>query len=195
VLAAAVAGGIYLTVATGWVVVAIGAASIAAALAYTAGPTYGYRGLGELFVFVFFGLAATVGSRYVHDGTAPAAAWLLAIPIGLLVTAILVANNVRDIDTDARTGKRTLAVRLGRGRTRLLFAGLVWGAFLLIAVFAALGWTPRLTAIALLAAPGALRPVQAVATHVSGPPLITALKATARLHAVVGALAGLGAAF
>lgn len=193
VLAAAIGGGVYLTVVAGWVVIAIGSASIAAALAYTAGPAYGYRGLGEVFVFAFFGLAATVGSRYVHDGTAPAAAWLLAVPVGMLVTAILVANNVRDLDTDARAGKRTLAVRLGRDRTRLLFAGCVWGAFVLIAAFAALACTPRLTAIALVAAPAARRPVGAVFTHVSGPPLITALKATARLHAVVGALVGLGA--
>ena len=194
VLAVAAAGGIYLAVVAGWVVIAIGVASIAAALAYTAGPAYGYRGLGEVFVFAFFGLAATVGSRYVHDGSAPPAAWLLAIPIGMLVTAILVANNVRDIETDARTGKRTLAVRLGRRRTRMLFAALVWGAFPLVAAFAAAGWTPRLTAIVLGAAPAAWRPVRAVFAHVAGPPLITALKDTARLHALVGALLGLGAA-
>jgi 1,4-dihydroxy-2-naphthoate octaprenyltransferase len=194
VLAVAAAGGVYLATVAGWVVIAIGAASIVSALAYTAGPAYGYRGLGEVFVFGFFGLAATVGSRYVHDASAPAGAWLLAVPVGMLVTAILVANNIRDIDTDARAGKRTLAVRLGRDRTRMLFGLLVWGAFPLVALYAATGWTPRLTALALAAAPAAWPPVRTVYTTVAGPPLIGALKATARLHALVGALLGLGAA-
>ena len=122
------AGGIYLAVIAGWPVLAIGAASLAAALTYTGGPRpYGYLGLGEAAVFVFFGLAATVGSRFVHDATAPAAAWLLAVPMGLTVTAILVANNVRDVDTDRPPGKRTLAVSLGRRGGRYLYAGLVGG--------------------------------------------------------------------
>lgn len=194
VLGAAAAGGVYLAVIAGWVVVAIGAASIAAALAYTGGPAYGYRALGEVFVFVFFGLVATVGSRYVHDATAPADAWLLAVPVGMLVTAILVANNVRDVETDRRTGKRTLAVLLGRDRTRILFAALTWGAFVPIAGFAAAGWTPPATAISLAATPLAWRPVRLVQREVAGPPLIAALKGTARLHVAVGALIGLGAA-
>ncbi len=114
------AGGIYLAVIAGWPVLAIGAASLAAALTYTGGPRpYGYLGLGEVAVFLFFGLAATVGSRFVHDATAPAAAWLLAVPMGLTVTAILVANNVRDVDTDRLAGKRTLAVLPGPPRRPL----------------------------------------------------------------------------
>ena len=191
----AAAAGVYLTCVAGWPILAIGAASLIAALGYTGGPfPYGYRGLGEVFVFVFFGLAATVGSRFAHDSTAPLDAWLLAIPVGMLVTAILVANNVRDIDTDGQTGKRTLAVMLGRSRTRHLYAVLVVGAFPLIGLFAIAGWTPGLTALGLVAAPLAVLPVRTVYRETAGPALIGALKGTARLHALVGALIGLGAA-
>ena len=195
VLALAVAGGAYLAWIAGWPVLVIGAAAIVAALAYTGGPRpYGYYGLGELFVFGFFGVAAVAGSRYVHDATTTDAAWLLSIPVGFLVTAILVANNVRDVDTDRSAGKRTLAVRLGRDRTRVLFAVLVWGALGLIAILAGLELTPRWTALGLLALPLAIAPVQVVRNIETGPELIGALRATARLHFVVGALVGLGAA-
>jgi len=177
-LAIAAVCGIYLAAVAGPVIIVIGVLSIFATLGYVGGPRpYGYMGLGEVFVFVFFGVVATVGSRYVHDSTAPLEAWLLSIPVGLLVTAILVANNVRDIDTDAATGKRTLAVILGRERTIVLFQTLVYGAFAAIAGFAAAGWTPRATAIALLAAvfaPGITRTV----THErAGPPLICCSRA------------------
>ncbi|MBI5156383.1 MAG: 1,4-dihydroxy-2-naphthoate octaprenyltransferase, partial [Acidimicrobiia bacterium] len=115
VLALAAAGGLYLAWISDWRLLVVGAAAIVATLTYTGGPwPYGYRGLGEVFVFGFFGLFAVVGSRFVHDATITAEAWLLAVPVGFLVTAILVANNVRDIDTDRTAGKRTLAVRLGR---------------------------------------------------------------------------------
>ncbi len=195
VFALAAAGGIYLFTVAGWPILAIGAASLIAAVGYTGGPVpYGYRGLGEVFVFVFFGLVATVGSRFAHDGTAPADAWLLAVPIGMLVTAILVANNVRDIDTDRATGKRTLAVRLGRPATRRLFGALMLGGFPLIAGFAAAGWTPGGTALALAAALPAVRPVRIVFRETAGPALIGALKANAAVHALTGALLGLGAA-
>lgn len=191
----AIAAGIWLTAIAGWVVVAIGVASILATLGYVGGPRpYGYAGMGEVAVFVFFGLVATVGSRYVHDSTAPLAAWLLAIPIGMLAAAILVANNIRDIETDAAAGKRTLAVMVGRNATARLYAILVWGAFLLIALFAAAGWTPRWTALALIAAPVARPLSSAIATEVGGPPLIAALKGTARLQLLAGALLALGAA-
>jgi 1,4-dihydroxy-2-naphthoate octaprenyltransferase len=129
-----------------------------------------------------------------HDRTAPLDAWLLAIPVGMLVTAILVANNVRDIDTDRAAGKRTLAVLLGRRRTRMLFAGLVFGAFGLIALVAAAGWVPRLCALGLLALPLAIRPVTVVFRETAGPALIGALKGTARVNALVGVLVALGAA-
>lgn len=195
VLALAAAGGLYLAWISSWALLGVGLAAIVATLAYTGGPwPYGYRGLGEVFVFAFFGLAAVAGSRFVHDGHIPAYVWLLAIPVGFLVTAILVANNVRDIDTDRGIGKKTLAVHLGRGRTRILFAGLVYGAFALIAGFAAFDLTPRWTLLALAALPLAIAPVRIVTTHETGPELITALKATARVHLVVGVLLAIGLA-
>lgn len=195
VFALASAGGLYLTVIAGWPVLAIGVAALAAALAYTGGPCpYGYLGLGEAAVFVFFGLAATVGSRFVHDGTAPAAAWLLAVPVGLMVTAILVANNVRDVDTDRAAGKRTLAVVLGRQGGRRLYAALVAGTFAALALEAALGAVPRLCLLGLLAAPPAVPVTAAVLRETGGTALIRALRATARLHALLGGLLALGAA-
>jgi 1,4-dihydroxy-2-naphthoate octaprenyltransferase len=189
------AGGIYLAVIAGWPVLVIGAASLAAALTYTGGPRpYGYLGLGEVAVFLFFGLAATVGSRFVHDATAPAAAWLLAVPMGLTVTAILVANNVRDVDTDRLAGKRTLAVALGRRGGRYLYAALLGGAFAALALEAALGAVPRLCLIGLMAVPFAVPVAVAIFRETGGPALIRALRATARIHALFGALVALGAA-
>ncbi len=187
--------GLYLASIAGWVVIVIGVVSIGAALGYVGGPKpYGYAGFGEVFVFVFFGLVATVGSRFVHDGRfPPGAAWLLAIPVGLLATAILVVNNIRDIETDAAAGKRTLAVILGRSGTARLYAGLVGGAFLAIPAFGIPDLTPRWTMLALAAVPLAIAPTQTVFTETAGPPLIAALKATARLHLAVGVLLALGA--
>ncbi len=188
---AAVAG-VFLTLIAGWVVLVIGISSVVAMLGYVGGPApYGYRGLGEVFVFVFFGLVATVGSRYVHDQEAPLSAWMLAIPIGMLVTAILVANNYRDMETDRATGKKTLAVVMGRERTRTLFAMLVYGAFLAIAVFGTVGWAPVSTLFSGFLIPLAAIPVRIVHAKTDGPALIRALKGTARLHLWVGvAVAG-----
>jgi len=191
----AAAGGVYLALIAGWPVLVIGAASLLAAVTYTGGPfPYGYRALGEAAVFVFFGLAATVGSRFVHDGTAPTAAWLLAVPMGMLVTAILVANNIRDLDTDRAAGKRTLAVLLGRQGARHLFAGLVAGAFVILGVEAAVGRVPRGAALGLLAAPLAVPVVKAIYRETAGPVLIRALQATARLNLVAALLTAVGAA-
>lgn len=192
---AAVAG-VALTIIAGWLVLLIGVSSVVAMLGYVGGPApYGYRGLGEVFVFVFFGLVATVGSRYVHDMTAPLASWLLAIPVGLLVTAILVANNYRDIDTDMAAGKTTLAVVMGTGRTRVLFAALVFGAFVAIAVFAVAGWIPITTLFCGFLLPLAAVPVRLINTRTDGPSLIRALKATARLHLWVGCILAAAVAF
>ena len=195
VLGLASAGGVYLAVISDWRILLVGIAAVAALLGYSGGPwPYGHHAIGEVFVFVFFGLAGVVGSRFVHDATAPGEAWLLAIPVGFLVTAILVANNVRDLDTDRVAGKHTLAVQLGRRRTRALYGILVFGAFVLIAVFGALDLAPRPTLIALVALPLTVAPVRAVVTETEGPRLIGALKANARLHAIVGLLLGIGAA-
>jgi 1,4-dihydroxy-2-naphthoate octaprenyltransferase len=185
--------GVYLIAIAGWVVAVIGVASIVAALGYTGGPLpYGYRALGEVFVFVFFGLVATVGSRYVHDRSAPLDAWLMAIPIGLLITAILVANNVRDIDTDRVVGKRTLAVVLGRGRTRTLFVATIVLAFVLTGLYPAFDLVPVGVLAALLALPLAPGPIRAVMTEESGPALIAGLKGTALLQLAYGVLAAAG---
>jgi 1,4-dihydroxy-2-naphthoate polyprenyltransferase len=168
-------------------VLIIGAASVLAMLGYVGGPLpYGYRGLGEIFVFLFFGVVATAGSRYVHDGSIPVDTWLLSIPVGFLVTAILVVNNLRDINTDARTGKRTLAVLIGKGRTRLLYIALVVGAFIAIGLFAGAGLTPAATALALVLAPFALPLVLTVRSTEEGPRLVQVLKGTALLHLAVG---------
>lgn len=195
--AVAVAGisAIALTAIAGPIILVIGAVSVLVMLTYVGGPwPYGYRGLGEVFVFIFFGLVATVGSRFVHDMTAPRTAWLLAVPVGLLVTSILVVNNYRDIDTDAAAGKRTLAVTLGRASTQRLFASLVYGSFAAIAVFAAAGLTPLPTAMAALLAPAAVPPVKIVYARMEGPALIRALKLTARLHLWTGLALAVGAA-
>src|SRR5256714_296511 len=139
----AVAAGAYLIAVAGWQLLLVGAASIAAGVLYTGGPRpYGYEGLGELFVFLFFGVVAGVGSYFVQVEKLEWEGFRLAVPIGLLASAILVVNNVRDIATDRRAGKRTLAVRLGRLRTRRVYA-----AMLLLALLAPL----------LLAAPGGPR--------------------------------------
>lgn len=194
-LAVAVAGmaGIALTVIAGPVILVIGVFSVMAMLGYVGGPMpYGYKGLGEVFVFLFFGVVATVGSRYVHDMTAPRSAWLLSIPIGMLASAILVANNYRDLDTDRTAGKRTLAVLIGQESTQALFAILVYAAYPLIAFFAIVGWTPFPTMFAALLVPYAMGPVRVIYRKTDGPALIRALKMTARLHLWTGLVLAAG---
>ncbi len=190
--AVAVAAGIYLAVLAGWVILAVGAASIAAGVLYTGGPRpYGYAGLGEIFVFAFFGLVAVNGSYYVQ---LERLGWLpfgLSLPVGFLATAILVVNNVRDIETDRRARKLTLAVRLGRRRARLLYAWLLALAFASIPVMVILGATPW-ALLALGAAPLAREPLAAVMTREDGPSLNRALAATGRLLAAFSVLLSAG---
>ena len=115
VFALALAVGVYLFAVAGWPVIVIGLLSIAAAVAYTGGPfPLGYHGLGDLFVFLFFGVAAVAGTALVQAGRVPASAWFAAAPVGALATAILAVNNTRDCETDRRSGKRTLPARFGR---------------------------------------------------------------------------------
>jgi 1,4-dihydroxy-2-naphthoate polyprenyltransferase len=179
---AAVLCGIYLIAVAGWALLAVGAASILAGVLYTGGPRpYGYEGLGEVFVFLFFGIVAVTGSYFVQRRALPWEAFVLAVPVGLLIAGILVVNNVRDIDTDRRAGKRTLAVRLGRERTRVLFATIVAVAFVT-------SWVPwfagALSPWLLLTAAGAplaYGVVQTVRTHTDGPSLNSALARTAKL--------------
>lgn len=188
--------GIYLIATAGWVVAAIGIASIVAMLGYVGGPLpYGYRGLGELAVLVFFGFVATVGTRYVHDQTAPADAWWLGAVMGMLAAAILVANNLRDLDTDSRVGKRTLAVLLGRHRARTLYSTLVFGSFVLIAVGPIIGVTHPLTALACMLVGFSAPLIRTARTETEAAPLIPLLAGTARLQLLVGiALAAAAAA-
>src|SRR5690242_11642382 len=162
VAAFAVAGfaGLALAALSSWWLLAVGAVCIAAAWTYTGGPLpYGYRALGEVFVFVFFGLVAVVGTTYVQTRTLPGLAFAVAVPVGLLIVAILVVNNLRDIDGDALVGKRTLAVLLGDRRTRELFAGLFVVAF---AVVAAVAMQRPWALLGLVAAPLAIPPVRTV---------------------------------
>ena len=190
---AAIAG-LYLIWAAGWVILAIGVVSVVAALGYTNGPIpYGYYGLGEVFVFLFFGLVATAGTRYVYDRTAPADAWWCAVAMGLLAAAILVANNVRDTDTDRVAGKRTLAVMLGRTATRRLYVVIVAGAYAVITGAVVVGVLPAWALLTFVSAPMAISPVRTILTETAGPPLIAVLKATARLQLAFAALLAVGA--
>ncbi len=194
VFGAAIAIGISLTIAVGWPILVAGAASCIAAVAYTGGPwPYGYHGLGDVICFAFFGVVAVMGSGYVQSGEL---SWELAaasIPVGCLVTAILVANNLRDIETDRSVGKRTLAVVLGERATRLEYVLLVVIAFGAILVFAATGVLPRWTAIALAAVALAAPLCRVVLAGTSGGALIAVLKQTAMLHLAVGVLLAIGA--
>ena len=186
---AASAGGVYLIDKGGWPVAVIGIVSIIAALGYTNGPVpYGYYGYGEAFVFVFFGLVATAGSRYVFDRTVPGAVWGPAVAMGLLATAILVANNIRDLDTDAVAGKRTLAVRLGRSATAWFYIICLFGAFASIPLAVLVGSSAPRTLVVLVAAPLAVPMTRTIRAATDGPALIGVLKQTARLQLVVALL-------
>lgn len=196
---AAVLCGVYLVVVAGPELIAVGAASILAGVLYTGGPRpYGYEGLGEVFVFLFFGIVAVTGSYFVQVQALPWQAFACAVPVGLLASAILVVNNVRDLETDRRAGKRTLAVRLGRERTRGLYAAMVVGAFLLPLLLWLAGGMTTWLMLSWLAAPIAAPVIKLVRTRVDGPSLNGALAKTGALQLVfclllsAGILAGGG---
>jgi 1,4-dihydroxy-2-naphthoate octaprenyltransferase len=186
--AVATAVGVYLAWVGGWPIIAIGLASILAAIAYTGGPyPLGYNGLGELTAFIFFGPVAVAGTYYVQAGNVAPLAWWLSLPVGAWVAAILVVNNLRDIPTDTRAGKRTFAVRFGATATRALYAALVLLGFAApFALFFA-GY-PVAALVPLLALPLALSPLRAVFAEPDGPRLNAALAATAKLLLVGGLL-------
>ena len=189
----AVIAGIYLATVAGPVILAIGALSIAAGVLYTGGPRpYGYAGMGELFVFLFFGLVAVNGSYYVQLERIDALPVWLSVSVGLLSTAILVVNNIRDLDTDRRAGKRTLAVRLGRERTRALYEACVGGAFLVLGVGLVAADGPPAALIGVFAAPLAIRPLKAVLERTDGPALNAALAGTGALLAAFSVLVSAG---
>ena len=186
----AAAAGLALAIAVDLRLLIVGIIAIAAAALYTGGPRpYGYSGLGEVAVLVFFGVVATAGSAYVQVERVPATAWWGSLAVGLLACAILLANNIRDVDTDRSAGKRTLAVRIGAGRARALFVGSIAGAFVAVVAVGVLA-PPAL--IALAAAPLAVPPVRLVSTRSDPPSLVAALVGTARLQLVVAVLLTVG---
>jgi 1,4-dihydroxy-2-naphthoate octaprenyltransferase len=191
--AAAALAGAYLVAVGGWPVVAIGVASIATALAYTGGPfPFGYRGLGDIAVFCFFGPVAVAGSHYVQALEFSPVALVAAIPIGALATAILVVNNLRDIETDARVGKRTLAVRIGPRATRIEYLALLVLAYALVPDFWLLDVTSAWVMLPLLTLPRALQLARRIAAPADGPTLNQALADTAQLTLAFALLFAIG---
>jgi 1,4-dihydroxy-2-naphthoate octaprenyltransferase len=179
----AVACGAYLVAVAGPELIAVGAASILAGVLYTGGPRpYGYEGLGEVFVFLFFGIVAVTGSYFVQMQALPWQAFACAVPVGLLASAILVVNNVRDLETDRRAGKHTLAVRLGRRRTRALYTAMVAGTFLCAPLLWVLGSMTAWLLLSWAAIPLAVRLVGVVRTRTDGPALNGALAKTGALQ-------------
>jgi 1,4-dihydroxy-2-naphthoate polyprenyltransferase len=190
--AAACVAGLVLALVTSWWLILLGGLAVAAAWFYTGGDRpYGYRALGEVSVFLFFGVAAVAGTAYVQMDRVAWLALAAAVPVGLLACALLVINNLRDIPTDTATGKRTLAVVAGDQRTRLLYAAC---ALLPFVIAAAIAPVRPLVLIALAALPLAVMPIRLVRAGASGPRLITALGQTGRLQLAFGALLTVGLA-
>ncbi|MBQ1082887.1 1,4-dihydroxy-2-naphthoate polyprenyltransferase [Nocardiopsis sp. B62] len=178
--------GLVLVATSSWWLLLIGAAAIAAAWYYTGGRTpYGYRGLGEISVFVFFGVVAVVGTVFVQMGTLPWQAWVASVPVGLLSCSVLVINNLRDIPTDRETGKITLAVRLGESGTRRLYAGMIVASFVVALVLTTVSWWVPLV---LLAAPLAVPPLRRVLGGQVGRDLVLGLGETGKLQMAFGVL-------
>jgi 1,4-dihydroxy-2-naphthoate octaprenyltransferase len=191
--AVAAAFGVYLVAVGGWPIAALGIASIASGMAYTGGPwPLGYHGLGDVFVMGFFGFVAVCGTAYVQLGRVPALAVWASVPVGALATAILVVNNLRDRATDTRAGKRTLAVRLGRGATLVEYAALLAAAYAVPLGLAVQGgaWL----ALPLATAPLAVARLRALAAAADGPAFNSSLAATAKLLLLHGALFAAGIA-
>jgi 1,4-dihydroxy-2-naphthoate octaprenyltransferase len=191
--ALATLAGVYLTAAAGWPVVAIGVASIAAGVAYTGGPwPLGYHGLGDLFVFVFFGPVAVCGTAFVATGQVSPLVAIASLPLGCLATAVLVVNNVRDRETDVRAGKRTLPVRFGRRFGVVEYASLLLGAYAVPVISVFFDARSPWLLLPLATLPVAWRLTRTVAIETRGPPLNRALAGTARLLLAFGALFALG---
>ena len=189
---AAAAVGLYLALLGGWPILLVGICSIASGWAYTGGPyPLGYHGLGDLFVLVFFGFVATLGTYWVQALALPPALWLLSIPVGALATAILVVNNLRDRLTDAKAGKRTLAVRLGAGAAQAEYLLLLLAAFAVPVLLAATGRARPWVLLPLGALPLAAAPLKLV-FGATGPALNPALGGTARVQLAFAFLLALG---
>lgn len=188
----ATSAGIYLVLEAGWVVVAIGAASILAALLYSGGPfPLASHGLGDLFAFLFFGPVAVGGTYFVQALRLNLTCMLLSLPVGFLVASILVVNNLRDISTDLRVGKRTLAVILGRRGARMEYGLLLFSAYALPVLLSALGSIQVWAILPLVSAPKALRLIRSLQI-LSGPGLNQALADTAKLTLIFSLLLSIG---
>ena len=187
--------GAYLVLVAGWPVLVVGVLSILAGLAYTGGPyPLGYNGLGDLFVFLFFGLAAVGGTYFVQAHELSTAAVLAGVPMGFLATAILAVNNLRDAPTDTVAGKKTLAVRFGANFAKTEYAVLTWGAYACLPVLYLLGHTSLWVFLPALSLPLLFRLLHTVCT-VSGRPLNAALGGTGQLELVFGILLAVGLCF
>jgi len=191
----AVAGiaGLLLSLAVDWRLLIAGVACLLAGWLYTGGPKpYGYLGLGEVFVFIFFGLVATVGTVYLETSRITALSVLMGCAMGFFATAILVMNNLRDIDTDAAAGKRTLATRIGRERTRWLLLVLVCAAFAVPIVVLVSGLAGVTAMLVVFAIPIALVPVRTAFASDAAPDLVRALKRMAAAQVAYALLFTLG---
>jgi 1,4-dihydroxy-2-naphthoate octaprenyltransferase len=180
--------GLYLATLRGWTVVWIGVAAILSAIAYTGGPfPLGYYGLGDIFVFIFFGIAAVAGTYYVQTGTVSAAAWWMSVPVGLIITAILVVNNLRDLENDRKAGKHTLAVRIGAQATKVEYVLLIAVSYLLLPAFLAVNLVPPMAMLAWVSLPMAYKSARVVLTQ-TGRPLNAALAGTGQTALVYSVL-------
>lgn len=184
--------GLYLVWVGGWPIVAIGVLSILSGIAYTGGPfPLGYNGLGELFVILFFGFVAVLGTYFVQAHTLTTLGWWVAVPVGLLSSAILVVNNYRDIQTDRKAGKRTLAARFGARFAKVEYAAFVFGSYLVPVALVALGKLGPLALLPLLTLPLAAKLMRSVMTE-TGPALNRTLAGTGKLLLFFGVLFSLG---
>lgn len=187
-----IVAGLVLSALANWWLIVLGAACVLAAWFYTGGKTpYGYRGFGEVSVFMFFGLAAVMGTAYVQMETVTLLSLVAAVPVGLLAMALLVVNNLRDRENDESSGKLTLAVRLGDARTRSLYSACLFTPFLVTTLT---GIRIPMALIALLALPLAIGAARHVKAGETGRALITVLQQTGRLQLVYGALFAVGLA-
>jgi 1,4-dihydroxy-2-naphthoate octaprenyltransferase len=193
----AVAGlsGLYLAWLGGWVIIILGIAAIISAIAYTGGPfPIGYHGLGDIFVFIFFGLASVAGTYYIQAGSISPAVWWMTIPPGLIITAILVVNNLRDLENDRKAGKHTMAVRLGEKGTKLQYVICMVIAYLVLFPVAYTGLIPWAALTAWLSLPLAIQGTKVVLTQ-KGRPLNAALAKTGQTALVFSLLFWLGLLF
>jgi 1,4-dihydroxy-2-naphthoate polyprenyltransferase len=195
VFSLAAAFGSYLAWLGGWPIIIIGIAAILSAIAYTGGPfPLGYYGLGDLFVFIFFGLASVAGTYYVQAGFVSTAAGWMTIPPGLIITAILVVNNLRDLENDRKAEKRTLAVILGEKATRKQYLICMSAAYLVLPLAASMGVIPWLSLLVWASLPLAIRTARVVFTE-KGRPLNTALAGTGRVALLFSILFWVGLSF